>query len=823
MWNLLHDLRFAMRVLRGSPGYSAVAVATLALGIAANATVFGWIDTVILNPVPGVRDGHQLVALQGRTAAGAVESVFTHPDFRDYQRSMRLASGVVASHLTFFNVGPTGQPVRVIGQVASANFFSVLGVQPYLGRVFRVDEDQDRKGAHPIVVVSHRLWRTYLRSDPAAIGRTLRINGRDFSIVGVLPPAFRGTIGGAAMDLWVPLSMIVEVGALNTWAASDRNARFLDLIVRREPGVSVEQASADAASVAASIAAAHPKTHTGWSAAAVPLSETTYGLQATLGKPLRILMVVCVLVLLIACANVTNLLMARSLARRREYGIRIATGATSPRLMGQLLAEVSIVAFAGAVAGVLLAQWLAESLILVLPPLDPPILLAVEPLLRPGLSVPVLLFTAAVTILCAVAATLAPALFAARVDVIEALKDAGRGTAGTRSHAVRNGLVVAEVALSVMALVGAGLAIVSFREQAALSTGFDSRNVLAAHLHLSTNGYSLEQEKAFCHELRRRLEAEPGVEAVSFTDSIPLSMYSPPHERILVEGAETRDGGVVTYPRVIATPGYFDLMRIPLVAGRDFEEHDAAGKPLVAIVNQTFARRYFGTDSAIGRRVRVSGNPTVIIGVARDAKYHHPGEDPGPLFYSPFRQRFFSGHQNFVVIRSRAGTDAALAALRRNVVSLNASPRMYDALPLADFAEAGLFAERVAAGLLSALGLLSLALSAAGLYSVMSYGVAERTQEFGIRIALGAKRWQVIAATLQRGMALTAAGLATGMVGSIFGFRAISRAFDAPLYGSVPAVFAAAGLFLASVALLACYLPAYRAVRTDPMTALRAD
>ncbi|HSW51166.1 MAG TPA: ADOP family duplicated permease, partial [Bryobacteraceae bacterium] len=701
MRNLLDDLRFAARTLRNNPGYTAVAVATMALGIGASTTVFSWMDTVLLRPVPGVDHTEQLAALEGIPPDGGRMSSFTHPDFRDFQRDLKLASGVAATHPRFFTVGPADRAQRVMGQVVSANFFAVLGVRPYLGRMLLPSEDRDEPGAYPLAVISHRLWRAYFREDAGVIGRAVRVNGRPFTVVGVAPPEFRGTMGGVASDIWTPLSMIVQVGGLNTWAARDRNARFLSVIARLKPGVTAEQASSQARAVASSIAAAYPDTHRGISARVVPFWRADYGLQATLLNPLRILMIVCVLVLAIACANVANLLMVRSVARQKEFGVRQAMGAGRWRVVRQLLAEALVLAGAGAAVGLIAAQWMAESLHLVFPALDATVRAAVEPLLEAQVNGRVLLFTALVSAGVALVATVLPAMTASRVEVMGALKEGGRsGTASAGSHRLRGTLVVAEVALATMALTGAGLAIRSFQKVATIPPGFEPRNVLVAHFHLSTNGYSLQQEKQFCRDLRLRLETKPGIEAAACADAVPLSIFGPPSERVQVEDAAVDRSGVVSLPRFVVSPGYLRLMRIPLVAGRDFTDRDVRGSEQVIIVNQTFARRYFGDREPLGRKVRVSGALSTVVGVARDSKYRNPPEGPTASFYGPLEQMFWSGHNNFFSIRTSMSPEAAAGVLRREAAALGVGQGLFETAGLAEHTEAGLFAERVAAALL---------------------------------------------------------------------------------------------------------------------------
>jgi len=824
MANILRDLRFAWRVLRAAPGFALVAVITLGLGIAASTVVFSWIDTVLLRPITGVREARELVALEGIAPDGARLGACTHPDFRAFQQGLTAASGVVASHVSFFTLGSSDHPGRALGEVVSANYFTVLGVKPFLGRLFLPEEDRDAPGAYPIAVISHRLWTTQFGADPGIVGRTVRINNHPLTVVGVTAPDFRGTYGGAAFDVWVPLSMILQMGALNTWAADDWNARFLNVIVRLKPGVTIGQAREEARVIAARIAADHPDTHKGIGARLVPLWQASYGLQATLREPLYLLMVVCALVLVIVCANVANLLMARAVSRQREFGVRMALGASPGRVAQQLLVEVLLLAGAGAIFGALLAGWLGESLYRVLPSVESSIRAALEPLLHVEPSANVLAFTVLISLSAAVLTTLLPAFSIGRVDLIETLKEGGRGgTAGMRSHRARGALVVLEVALAALALCGAGLALRSFRKLAGLNPGFDSRDVLVAHFYLSTNGYSLNQEKQFCRNLRLRLEAAPGIQQVSYADSTPLSILPVGSDRVEVEGFLPDQGGVISLPRAIVAPGYFSLMRIPLLAGRDFTEQDDVNTLPVIIINQTFAQKYFAGKDPIGRRVRVSDTWSTVVGMVKDSKYRTPAEGPTPFFYGPFRQIYYSGYTPFFYIRTSGGPEAARAALRREVAGLALDGGLYNTAPLRDYTQGGLFAERIVAGLLSVLGMLALGLAAVGLYSVMAYAVSERTHEFGIRMALGAPRRRVLGLVLWEGLALTLPGLVAGAASATAGARLVSSKLNLPLGLAEPSVFALAALALVLVALLASYVPARRATKVDPMTALRAE
>lgn len=822
MWYIWNQFGSVLRLLRNRPAFSALVVATLALGIAANTTVFAWVDSILLRPIPGVVNPDELLAVEASSPTNPRIGQLQHPDFRDFQRQMTSAAGVIASHIAFFTVGPIDHPRRVLGQVVSANYFDVLGVKPELGRMLLTAEDRDEKGAYAEAVISHRFWVSYFRGDPSVVGRSARINGHQYVIVGVAPANFAGTYGGAAFDVWIPLSRIVEAGALNTWAAADRNARFLDVIVRRKSGATLAQVRAEAAAVGTRIAAAFPDTHRGIGATVVPMADATFGLQASLGSPLRVLMAVCALVLLIACANVANLLMARSVSRQREFGIRIALGAGRTALLRQIFFEVLVLAGAGAVVGVLLAQWLGESLFQVMPIFDPTLREAIEPLLRPEPRPAVLAFSAFVAFLAALCSTILPALYAARVDVNESLKDGSRnGTSGVRTHRARGVLVVTEVALASMALVGAGLAVNAFQKLSRARIGFEPRKVLTAQFHLSTNGYSLKQERAFSQQLSARLQAAPGIEQVAYANGMPLSIFGAASDRVRVPGTENSQGVVSVYATAVS-PGYFDLMKIPLLEGRDFTAQDDASHPSVVILNQTLAQRFFPGLNPIGRKLRVNSDECTVVGLAQDSKIRSPREGPTPAFYASFGQRFYSGHNNFLFIRTR-DFEAARETLRREVQAMDSNRALYEPSTLAEQTQAGLFGERVAAAMLSALALLALLLAAVGLYSVMAYAVNERTREIGVRMALGAQRHQVFAMVLNNALALTVMGLVAGVASAVAAARVVSSTIESGLDFAGPEVYGTAGLLVLLVTLLATCLPARRATRIDPMSALRAE
>ena len=820
---MFDEPRIALRMLRKQPAFTAVAVATLALGIAATTTVFSWIDTILLDPIPGAAHSSELAAIEGVSPEGEPE-IFPHPDFRDFQRHLTLVSGVVASHFMPFTMGREADAQRVFGEVVSANYFAVLGVRPELGRVFLPEEDRDEQGAFPLAVIGDRLWRARYGANPGVIGKVERVNGHQLTIVGVLPPAFHGTMGGLSLDIWVPLSQVHEMGGVNNWTAGDRALRSYNITARLKPGVSIRRARAEVQAVASRIASAYPRTHRGFSATLLPVWQAHNGAQALLLNPLRILMAVAFVVLLIACANVANLLLARSVSRQREFGIRIALGASRARLVRQLLGEAALLAGGGALVGVVLAPWMGDSLGYLLPATDLPIMAAFSPTGSRLLNLSVLAFTVLVCLLTAILSAIVPALYSSRIPVNETLKEGGRsGMSGARSHRARGALVVFEVALAAVVLIGAGLFQRSFQNARAVHPGFDSHNVLVARMYLSSAGYSRDQEIRFDRDLRLRLERAAGVQEVSYADWVPLSFGDAPWESVGVDGY-TRDGlAESTVTRTLVAPGYFQLMRIPVLSGRDFSEKDDDPKSAaVIIVNQAFARRFFGRRDPVGRKAGVNGRASLIVGMVRDTKQNSPAESPYPLLYLPFSQGFGTGHNNFIFLRTAGDPGSVRATLRHEIAALDSTAGIYDAETLVEYTGAALYPQKVAAMLLAGLGVLSLVLAALGLYSVMAYAVTERTHEIGIRMALGASRSAVHAMIARKAMSMTGVGLAAGIAGALV----LAHVVGSLLVGVSPAdpiAFLFAIVFLSGVSLAASYLPARRATRVDPVTALRFE
>jgi predicted permease len=648
------------------------------------------------------------------------------------------------------------------------------------------------------------------------LGRTIRVNRNELTIVGVAPPEFRGTTCGLAYDMWMPITMAQAMGT-GRGTLTFRGTRDLtSTIARLKPGVAIAQARAEARALAARLEAMYPDTNRGVGVHVASLREAHSGAQGILRKPLAILMAVCALLLLIVCANVANLLLARAVARQKELAIRLAMGAQRGRLARQLLTETLVLALAGGIAGVILTMWAGQTLVYLLPPNDMPIDLG------GSLNLATLGFTLLVAVLATLFSGLAPALLSVRANLNETLQEGGRsGGFGTHSHRLRGLLVVSEVALATVALIGAGLFFRSFRNASSIEPGFDIANVSVSQFYLSSAGYSGPEQRRFCRTLRERLESAPGVLGVTYSDVIPISAAVPstPWHQLKVDGYLPAPDEQMIVHRATVPPGYFRFMGIRLLEGREFSEADESGKPLVLIVNETFARRYFRGANPIGRSVDIERRRATVVGLAADSKYHNPMEAPIPFFYVPFQQWFGPG-LNFAVFLKTAGDPMrALPALRKEALALN-QDAVFTTTRLSEAVTWSLYSQKVAATLTSVVGLFCLLLAAVGLYSVMSYAVTQRTQELGIRMALGARPGDVLRLVVWDGLRLVVPGLLAGVAVALAASRAVSGMLIL-VSPHDPPTFAAAVGFLGLVALAASYLPALRATRVDPMTALR--
>lgn len=820
MGNLLRDVRFAFRTFRHRPGFAAVTILTLGLGIACTGTVFSWIDSLLLRPYAGARHGEQLAVMEMVTpSAPNGGTLLSWLDYRDYRDHLRSLDGLASFRQSAFAVGEAEQATVAWGELVSPNYFEVMGVQPLAGRLFtQAAEGGDGLGAHPVVVISARLWRNRYRSTPSISGQTIRLNRHTLTVIGVAPPEFRGSSPIMDYDVWAPLSMGAALGILPDTAFLNRDFRRVQTVARLKPDTTIEQARSEAGAVAATLAAAYPKSNRGVGATILPPWQEHNGVNEYLRAPLAILLAVSFLVLLIVCANVANLLLARSMGRRREFAVRCALGAGRSRVASQVMAETLLLCLAGAGVGLVGLLWLQGSLIALVPSVGFPLHVASE------LNARTILFTA---LLCGGAALIAgasPTLFVFHTNLNDVLKAGGRGAADTggggASNRTRRLLVISEVALAMVALAGASVFTRSFLKVRAVHPGFEPQQVLLGRFFIETAGYTGPEIQRFALRLKERLVSRGGIETVSYSDFVPLSTTAGPYNAVEPEGYVPATGERMSVNRAMVSPDYFATMRIPIAAGREFSERDDEHAEPVIIVNQTFATRYFADANPLGRKVKTAGKTCTIVGVARDSKYFSPAEAPSPHVYLPFRQFYRGSPEMYVLARTSGRPAEAAALLRRAVTDTDRNASAVHVVPLAEYTEVATFGQKVAATLIGALALLCLLLAGLGLYSVMSYVVSQRLGEIGIRMAMGATPGDVIAMVVRQGLWIALAGIAIGTAAALVAARVIA-AFLFGVSGADPTSFAAAGILLLAVTLLATSLPALRATRADLTRALR--
>lgn len=814
---LPQDIRFSVRFFTSNPKFALVAMFTLALGIAVNATVFSWIDSVLLHPYPGVTDTRGLALIETVTLSGEHLVATSYVDYRDYRDNLKLVSDIAIGRFTPLTLGLEGNADRAWAELVSANYFDVLRVKPILGRAFLPEEGSDKPGAFPVAVISYRMWQNRFHGDHNVLGKEIRLNRHQLTIIGVAPPDFRGSSVGLVYDAWMPISMADDMGT-GGGTLNYRGCRDLtSTIVRLKPGVTLEQAKDEVSALAKRLAADYPNTNRGVDAIVVPVWAGHLGAQGILLKPLQILMAVCALLLIIVCANVANLLLSRAVTRQKEFGLRLAFGAGRGRIIRQLMTETFLLVTGGAVLSVLLVLWMGRSLNQLLPRVDVPFDL------HGGLSLSTLGFTLLIVLAVTVAAGLIPALISIRGNLSQTLNEGGRGgIGGTRTHRLRGLLVGVEVALAMVALISAGLFLRSFGNASRIEPGFNTRNVSASQFYLSNAGYTAEEQRSFCRRLRERMEAVPGVTGVTYSDFVPLtSPGSSPQDQLVVDGYVPAPSEQMLIHRATVPPGYFDFMGIRMTEGRDFSERDEAGAPAVMVVNETFAQHFFGKATPIGRTIHISRTNVTVIGEVKDSKYDTPIQEPIPYFYVPFQQVFAPGLNFSMLLRVNGDPMAVIADLRREALALN-QDAFFHSVRLEDAVGYSLYPQKVAATLLTATAILCLLLAAVGLYSVMSYAISQRTQEIGVRMALGASHFKVLQMVTRQSVLLTLPGLMLGIVAAVVALR-FFRSMLVGVSPTDPLTFVGAAVFLIAMALLASYIPARRALQIDPMIALRCQ
>jgi predicted permease len=821
MATLIQDLRYAIRTLRKAPGFTAVAAATLALGIAVNAAMFSILDAVLWRPLP-VREPDRLAVLFARNRASGGFFDFSYADYQDFKAAGDVFAGLIAYEPVALSLSQEGRNERLWGEVVSGNYLDVLGVSPALGRGFHPDED-GTAGARPVALVSHSLWTKRFHADPGLVGRPLRLNGRDFTIVGVTPPEFHSVYYvGFRPDIWLPAAMYDAAVPSSAGKLLERGATSFRIMARLAPGVPLEQARARVATIARRIEEESSRTNAGLEAALLPEKET----RPEPGEDARnlsfagvVFLAAVGLVLLIASANVANLLLARATARQREIAVRLAIGASRDRIVRQLLTESLLLAVLGGGLGMALAgwatSWFSASWHL---PTDLPFALDF------GLDGRALAFTAAVSLATAVVFGLAPALQASHPGIASALKADSLTPGGEKRSRVRDALVVGQVATSCLLLVCAGLALRSLGRMKTVDPGFDTRNGLLATVTPSLLGYDEARGQAFYRQLLARVTSLPGVRAASLGHFVPLE-FSANGGNIYVEGRETRPGQPPdsTFWSVVA-PRYFETMGTRVLEGREFTPADDAAAPRVAVVNEAFAKRYWPGRSPLGTTLRAEGPdapPLTVVGLVATVKERMLGEAPEPYLYRPIAQSYPSGAT--LVVRGEGDATALLPAIRGALRALDPEVPFSDVKTLEQLVEGrALASTRFGTGLSGIFGLLALGIAMVGLYGVLSYAVSRRVREIGIRMALGASRGEVLRLVVGQGMRLAAAGVGLGTAAAV----AVARFLSSLFFGigtADAAVFAVVVAALAGVAFLASYVPARRATRVDPLAALRYE
>jgi predicted permease len=808
---LWKDLRGGLRMMRKHPGLTLTVVLSIGLGIGVNTTVFTWMEALVLNPTPLVRDADQLVAVNtARPDGTGIEAdPFSYQTYLDWRDSVRSFDGLIAHNVIRLNLreGDETQGRPVWGEIVSGNYFGVAGVPAALGRTLT---PEDERTAARVAVLGDELWRGRFAGDPSVVGRSVRLNGADVTVVGVAPRGFRGILASYDMALWVPVTLQPVLQNSNNRLV-DRSSRFLQGTARLKPGVTLAQADAELRALALRVSQEHGETPV--TAAAVRLMRQRFS-GVGFYPMFSGLLGVTALVLLIACANVANLLLARATSRQKEIAIRLALGASRWRIVRQLLTESAVLSLLGGVAGLLFAFWAKDFFLFFIPPTPQPYMLGLT------LGWRVVIYAFVVTMAAVLLFGLVPALRASRPDPGETLKSEGRGASATHSR-LRGALVVVQVAFSVVALVCAGLFIRSLRSAENVEPGFkDPSHILLVGTDLNAAGLKPEEGQAAADRLIERVRQLPGVASAGYSTMVPLGFGGHAYADTKVEGYVPAPDEEMSNERAIVGDGYFETMGIPILEGRAITPDDRANSQRVAVVNETFARRYFKGEDPIGKRVDQGQGWATVVGVAKDGKYQQLNETPAPLAYYSLRQWYAP---SFTLHVRTTGRPRALAeTLRAAFAATNADLPFLDPRTMTEHMGAATFRQFFGASMLSVFGALALMLVALGLYGVLSYAVTQRTRELAIRVALGASATDVTRLVVRQGMTMTAAGLVVGTGLAL----AAGRLLQSYLLGASetdPLTLVVIPLILVVVSLLACLVPARRATKVDPMVALRYE
>jgi predicted permease len=826
--DLSQDLRYGVRILARRPSFTIVATLTLALGIGVNTAILSTVNGFVLRPLPVDKPAELIAPYWGRKVDRQVWGEFSYANYVDLREQNKSFSDLCAWRETSAGISSSesrkgGEDERaevVWGELVSDNYFAVMGVNPVLGRGF-LPEEVRTQNAHPVTVISHSLWQQRFNADTGVVGKTIYLNGQPFTVIGVMPESFTGSTYFLHHSFWVPVMMAQKFGRRADWQ-TDRSSALFKLYGRLKPGLTLAQAEMDLNSVAGTLAQLYPKDDADTK---IQLTTELNGRYDDATNIIRYggFLALCVsgLVLLLACANVANLMLARAVARAREIGIRLAIGASRGRIIRQLLTESVLLALLGGVLGWVLAYWGADALRANFPPVPYPVNLDFAP------DGYVLKWMLVVSLLTGVLFGLAPALLAARADLVAVLK----GGAEIPSHSrrrwnLRGTLVVAQVTISIIVLICAGLFIRNLRQVLQTDPGFQTDNLVTMMINPRLLGYDQKTIWRFFPELLHRIETQPGVRTAALTDDLPLTAGNLSRGPIVKEGEADPppNQGVISACSYVS-PKYFDTLRTPLLLGRDFTDRDTADAPPVVIVNQEFARKLYGSaEQALGKRFRFAqGTPLMeIVGVAKDGLYRNLYEDRQPYMFLPVYQQAHGAVTLAISAQSAADLQAVAENARREIAQMDARLPVVGVMMAEENMAIAYYGPRMGAAVATTFGVLALVLATMGLYSVMTYDVSQRTHEIGIRMALGASLGDVLRLIVRQGMRMVLIGMALGLVGAF----ALTRVLSSLLLGVGTTdfvTFIGVALLLAAVALLACYIPARRATRVDPLVALRHE
>jgi putative ABC transport system permease protein len=804
------DFRYGARTLAKNPVFTAVALLTLALGIGANSAIFSVVNTVLLRPLPYKDPGRLVMLWEDNTKQGFPRNSLSPANFIDYREQNHVFEGMAALTNRSFNLTGAGEPERIDGLRVSANLLPILGAQAQLGRVFSPEEDQF--GAGHVVILSNRLWQRRFGSDPAIVGKSITLNGEGHTVVGVMSPDFQfhGAIPGADDELWVPISFGPRESA-------SRGRHYLNVIARLKPGVTFEQAQAEMSNIARQLQQQYPDPNAGIGSVVVPLHEQLVG---DIRPALLVILGAVGFVLLIACANVANLLLARAAARQKEIATRVALGASQVRLVRQFLTESLLLSLTGGLVGLMLSLWGVS----VLKSFIPENISQVKAI---TIDVKVLGFTLLVSLLTGIVFGLAPALQASKVNLNETLKEGGRDSAaGSRGNRVRALLVVAEVAVSLVLLIGAGLLINSFLRLRQVDPGFRAENLLTMRVALPQSKYPDHARRAaFYTEMLRKVEAIPGVRSAAVTSPLPL-IYNGDSMGVTLEGRAVPLGQEPDVVTRVVSPQYFRSMGIRLLRGRELGDQDRADTSPVVVISETMARRYWPGEDPLGKRLAPGSADShddwiTIVGVVNDVRQFELDAEPKPQMYLSYEQSE-SFMLRDLVVKTDVEPNSLAGVVRSTIWGIDKDQPVSNVATMEEVLSQSVERQRFSMLLLSVFAALALILAAVGIYGVMSYSVAQRTHEIGIRMALGAQTRDVLRLVVGQGLKLVLAGVAVGLLAAF----ALTRVMTSLLFNvsaTDPVTYAAISLTLVGVALVACLVPSWRATKVDPLIALRSE